>query len=296
MQRRCPDCLGDSPRTIASLDAAAIVRSNGTYRRDALSILDIAADTTFDVVSCSLCGFVYARESLDEDFLSRLYRRVIDPVPAQEAACSPAWVAHQIDLAAALLRRVENHGVVRFLDYGCGEGTIVRAIRGPRIHAMGYEPYMTPDGAVRSSLEEVQDATPFDALLLSDVLEHVPDPRSLLRQCRDLLAADGWMTVSVPLFGEARLQAILDDLRSGRAVTPELNPWEHLNYFSPESLVRMVESEGFRVEPVPVPNFGLRSDSRGIRRALNAARAAARMLRFAAAPAQGSTTVFAQRR
>ncbi len=293
-QRRCPGCLGDSPRTLASLDAATIARNNGTYRPDALKILDIAADTTFDVVSCSLCGFVYARQALDEDFLSRLYRQVIDPELARHAACSPAWVAHQIDLAAALLRRVENRAVVRFLDYGCGEGTIPRAIRGPRIQAMGFEPYVAADG-VLSSLEEVQNAAPFDALLLSDVLEHVSDPRSLLRRCRDLLATDGWMVVSVPLFGRARLRAILDDLRSGRAVTPELNPWEHLNYFSPESLARMVGSEGLRVEPVPVPNFGLRSDSRGIRRFNNLVRSAGRLIRFGAAPAQGSTTVFAQR-
>jgi 2-polyprenyl-3-methyl-5-hydroxy-6-metoxy-1,4-benzoquinol methylase len=295
MQRRCPQCYSSSPQTIVSIDARTVVSGNKTYRRDSLTILGVSPDAQYALGSCSHCGFVYALESLDDKFLQRLYELVIDPESAKEVACSSSWVAHQLELAAALLQRVDGRDVVRFLDYGCGEGTVVHAIRGPKVQATGFDPYAAALNANRS-FDEVRKASPFDAVLLSDVLEHVNEPRSVLARCRELLAERGWLAVNVPDFSPLRLKAILDDLRSGRKVTPELNPWEHLNYFSPRTLVRMVEGEGFEVDAVPAKNFGFRNRARGIHRAGNVVRSAARLIRFAVSPSQGSTTLFAQRR
>lgn len=295
MHRTCPDCFSDTPRPIGSIDAATIVRGNGTYRGNALEILGVSPDEPFDISACTRCGFVYAPKPLDDEFLARLYEQVIDPVLSRQMASSPSWVGHQLELASRLLQRAATTDVVRFLDYGCGNGTVVRAVSGPRVHATGFDPHSSSENATRS-LEQVRMASPFDLILLSDVLEHVQEPRRVLAQCRELLAEGGWIAVSVPDFNPARLRMILKDLRSGGPVTPELNPWEHLNYFSPETLARMVQEEGFDVEPLPAPNFGFRNDTRGVRKAGNVVRSAVRLFRFAVSSAQSITTVFARRR
>jgi hypothetical protein len=143
---------------------------------------------------------------------------------------------------------------------------------------------------------ERRKASLFDAILLSDVLEHVSEPRAILAQCRDLLIEKGWLAVSVPDFNPRRLKAVVDELRIGAKVTPELNPWEDLNYFSSDTLVQMVKGQGFDVDVMPIINFGLRKRVRGIRRIGHVIRSVARLLQFAISPSQGSTTVFAQRR
>lgn len=298
MTRACPACRADAPRIAGSIDAATVVNGNATYRADALSILGLPPDRRFDIARCTRCGFVYARELPDEAFLARLYGQAIDPARAAESARSTSWLAHQLEITAALLARLSVPRAPRVLDYGCGDGSVVRALAAMGIAATGFDPYLrempaAPPARFSRSLEELDP--PFDAVLLSDVLEHVPDPAAVLARCHALLAPRGWLCVSVPDFSTSRLEATLGDLARGRPVTKELNPWEHLNYFSPESLARMVTEAGLAVDVQPPPAFGFRKSARGVRRLGNAMRSAARLARFALRPSAGTTTMYAQK-
>ena len=90
---------------------------------------------------------------------------------------------------------------------------------------------------IRGSLQEVSLApSSFDVVTLWDLLEHIPDPRSLMRRAASLLKPDGYLFVNVP---------DLDSLptRLLRARWPLLLP-EHLIYFSRESLRLCGESAG----------------------------------------------------
>jgi SAM-dependent methyltransferase len=95
----------------------------------------------------------------------------------------------------------------------------------------------------------VQDAAvgdgAYDAITLTDVLEHIPDPVRVLLRTAALLAPDGWLAVKVPC-GPSQL---LKETWRGR-IFPRYRPTladnlVHVSHFSPESLRRALERAGF---------------------------------------------------
>jgi len=81
----------------------------------------------------------------------------------------------------------------------------------------------------------------FDAVTLSHVIEHVPDPLVTLRECKRVLRPSGRLAVTTPNLasrGHARFGA----------AWLHLDPPRHLHLFSVESLRRVAEAAGLRVD------------------------------------------------
>ncbi|HEY8515236.1 MAG TPA: class I SAM-dependent methyltransferase [Candidatus Binatia bacterium] len=91
---------------------------------------------------------------------------------------------------------------------------------------------------------------PPSAITMADVLEHTRDPRAFLTRAYDLLRPGGALFVAVPnhrstLFWTADLITRIPPLAplASRLYVPN-----HYYYFTPKTLVRLVEEVGFRVE------------------------------------------------
>jgi SAM-dependent methyltransferase len=99
----------------------------------------------------------------------------------------------------------------------------------------------------------------FDNITLFHVLEHVPDPKSMLKTCHSLLSPGGILVIAVPnevasLRGvKRRLFSKLRKPKSGGVLgIPRLTldgslGEIHLSHFSPGVLARLLESTGFSV-------------------------------------------------
>lgn len=118
---------------------------------------------------------------------------------------------------AALLELFRAHVLTErpqpfVLDVGCGAGANAREIRklAPAATLLGIEPNAQAAALARAACDEVFEGTlerwldlessrRFDAVLLSDVLEHVVDPLALLRRLGEVpgLRSAAWL-VSVP--------------------------------------------------------------------------------------------------
>jgi 2-polyprenyl-3-methyl-5-hydroxy-6-metoxy-1,4-benzoquinol methylase len=256
-------------------------------------LLGIAEDAVFPLAECPACGFVYAKYLPPAEFLDQVYDAVIDQEVAREQSESLGRMTVLYHLGGLLCGELEvanpDQAVFRVLDFGCGYGTLVRALSSSRIHAVGFETsarrieHMRSQGLrVCSKAEELRQDAPFDAITLVDVLEHVALPRDVLTLCRGLLSDGGFLVVAVPSFTRARVAAIRKTVERGEPLNREVNPWEHLYYFSPSSLDRLLRACGFSPqEPLGSVDVGLRSRLRGVRRMGNSVKSLLRTVSYA---------------
>ena len=86
----------------------------------------------------------------------------------------------------------------------------------------------------------------FSAVTLTDVLEHIPEPVTLLSAVARLMEPGGWLAVKVPC-GRSQWykERILAALNPSHPVSLADN-LVHVNHFSPSSLAKAIERAGFR--------------------------------------------------
>lgn len=92
----------------------------------------------------------------------------------------------------------------------------------------------------------------YGALTFNDVLEHIPEPRPLLTEVRELLVPGGLLAIKVP---HGPMQRIKEHLKRDllglkdwqRYRTGIMIHYSHVNHFTVKSLKRCLERTGYRV-------------------------------------------------
>jgi SAM-dependent methyltransferase len=140
----------------------------------------------------------------------------------------------------------------RYLDVGCGLGEMVAGMARLGMNAEGVEPSrVAVDRAQGLGLKVfhgmLQDAcypdAAFDSVSMYHVLEHTPDPVTVLAECRRILKPGGELLVGVPNF-ESRVRGLV-----GWCWTA-LDLPRHLQHFTPDSLERAARRAGLAVTAV----------------------------------------------
>ena len=163
------------------MEARSFCKTNYTYRKDFAEILGVNETDAFPIVECTSCGFVYAKLLPSPEFLSAVYGDVIDQDIGFRESTNHAWVAHQLHLASVLLEELSRvfgpQEKLKLLDFGCGYGTLVRALLGDRIDCFGFE---TGEREIEflaasklpflDSFKALNSTAPFHGIFLSDVL------------------------------------------------------------------------------------------------------------------------------
>jgi 2-polyprenyl-3-methyl-5-hydroxy-6-metoxy-1,4-benzoquinol methylase len=234
---------------------------------------------------CRLCGgpvrFAFADRSHGERFVSFHCRRcALYQTLGAVAAISPDYV----DLAPddlhgthVFLQREHKHrafrqwrGLVRtrdtgfaagetrnVLDIGCGIGGFLDFAAGEGCRTFGFDASAAQAGVARaahpnvrtaSSLEDyAQQLGPlpaFDFVTMWDVFEHVRTPKALLDSLAPHLAPGALLFIAVPGGGLLPLKLVINRLRAGDT---GLIPWEHVFYYTPRSLAKMLRRSGFAI-------------------------------------------------
>ena len=238
--RPCPLTGEPAARVIAHVPARVVKAANPTYRDDYAEILGISPDDEFPFVE-SPGGFVYAGWTPPADFLRKVYEEVIDH--SRTVTTTIAYRQMLLEFAAAFMRVVAEDKTVRplrLLDFGCGYGALLALLASRDIVAVGFEPSAergkatTADGRFPVLTEEaaLAAAGPFDLFVCTEVLEHVPDPRSALRLFKANGAPGALLALTVPQCEPPDVTHAFAALAAEGRIGGVFNPWEHLNYFT----------------------------------------------------------------
>lgn len=146
----------------------------------------------------------------------------------------------------------------RVLDVGSGMGQCIRCMIDFGFDATGVEPSAQAaeigrerygvDSFVGTLNEFVSDRLaevgPVDAILMMNVLEHVPDPAEILKSAESALVDDGVIVVQVPNdFSALQMAATKMAAKDMWWYAPP----DHVNYFNFESLTHLFETLGWQI-------------------------------------------------
>lgn len=200
-------------------------------------------DSSLQILECSNCGLVT---------LSSL-----QPVQADHYADSGMHGGALLSIEA-WLRETEQDDQRRFemlkaalvnrkvLDFGCGAAGFVRKARSLAAEVVGVEPERRVrqywGNAVRllGSLEEAGNG--YDLITAFHVVEHLPDPRAILRELALRLRDGGRLVIEVPSSEDALLTLYDSD------AFQRFTYWsQHLFLFNAETLRRLAAQAALRV-------------------------------------------------
>jgi 2-polyprenyl-3-methyl-5-hydroxy-6-metoxy-1,4-benzoquinol methylase len=213
---------------------------------------------SFTVIDCERCGWVHVAPVPSAAELAELYRShyygTEKPLYIQRYEEDRPWwemtYADRYDTLESLLPEERR----RILDVGSGPGLFLDTGRKRGWDVLGIEPSVQAAAHSRSlGLEIVEEFLTaetakglgrFDAIHMSEVLEHIPNPIDFLGICSTLLNPGGVICIVVPNDYNPLQQV----LREQDGYAPWwLAPPHHLNYFTPSSLGAFVTRAGYDV-------------------------------------------------
>lgn len=185
--------------------------------------------------TCEACGFLYAPTVRANTAVEVVLPEGYEPV----------WRARHRQILRLLTPLLAENSLV--VDIGAGFGELGRLIvRDGKFRYTGFEPSASTAAAARSrgvdlraelfgpqSLEE-----PADAVVLDNVLEHLADPKALVRDAVEAIRPGGLLVVIVPNRW---------DVRQLHPRWRQANHWippDHINYFTAGSLKRLLTEAG----------------------------------------------------
>ena len=196
-----------------------------------------------DIVRCASCGHMQTSPMPSDAVLETAY----------EDATSEDYVSEasgQRETARRVLDVIEHQGTGRRLaDLGCWVGFLLDEAGQRGWAAKGVEPSRFASEFARDELGlEVLtddlftaplDPGAFDAVVLGDVVEHLPRPEEALERIASLLASDGVVAMMLPDAG-SRLARLMG--KRWWSVIPT-----HVQFFTRKSMRTLLEREGWTV-------------------------------------------------
>lgn len=219
----------------------------------------LRTERMFKLRRCAACDFAFVEEpwTAPEVYDDAYY--------AGQGSDPFVDYAFEFEHPETTIRRHEWRGIVRavrhlhpapgkWLDFGCGNGGLVRFIRDRGDNQVfGFDTGTWAEKARASGLpildgDELADHDgTFDIITAVEVIEHIPNPVEVLKRLRRLLKPGGLLFLTT-----GNLATAPANLGSWYYAFPEV----HVSYFSPRALTLALEQSGFAAtRPGRIPGW-----------------------------------------
>ncbi len=211
------------------------------------------------VIDCRSCGFAHvsplpSNEELRQFYEQEFYQHERPNYFTETKEDLPWWMATYHNYYELFERRSKGRTL---LDIGSGPGHFLSCGNERGWKTMGIEPsgpaarYSSKRGLATVndffSYDRAKNLGTFDVVHAAMVLEHVPDPIGFIENMKRMLKKGGRVAIFCPNDYNP-LQRIL---REERGFAPWwVVPKHHLNYFTIESMKRLLARLGFTIEDV----------------------------------------------
>lgn len=147
-----------------------------------------------------------------------------------------------------------------FLDIGTNMGLFLRCAQGKAWNLFGIEPSPTLSEMARkyfglnvktSYLENAGfEENFFDIVTMTDVFEHIPDPKTMLKNVRRVLKKNGILFIKVPNGNYSLLKLWIAKLMNKNIENDIFDAYEHVVHYTHKSLKGMLENCNFKVKKI----------------------------------------------
>jgi SAM-dependent methyltransferase len=198
-------------------------------------------DDRFALNQCDNCALVTTKPMPSDKILQHYYDR--DYWQSFQSKKSTSLDTLYRWRMAPIVSTIRKHTKYdsKILDWGCGDGSLIRLLRKFGLHCFGIDAYMKDlnDPQISSTAIEKADFPHeyFDIITCFHVLEHLADPLTSVKHALMLLKKGGLIIVEVPNLDSVGFQIF-------RHRWQPLEVPTHLNHFTPATLQKMFEAAG----------------------------------------------------
>jgi 2-polyprenyl-3-methyl-5-hydroxy-6-metoxy-1,4-benzoquinol methylase len=188
------------------------------------------------LAKCRQCNLVFSTLIPSSDELDQHYSQYPRNAEVSQLTTS---------VYAAWIQTWQNQGYSTHLDFGCGSGDLVDYANRNGFESVGIELNLETiiklvnRGIRVESLNEVLiKPKTYDVITIIEVIEHVSDPKSILKELNEKLNKDGLLFITTPNFNSLNRYLLKNMWRA---------LWypDHINIFSKSSIERILYNSGF---------------------------------------------------
>ena len=195
------------------------------------------------ILECAHCGFVYLSSlgHIQSGFYEKSGMHGIEPAPMETWLKDTEWDdQRRFDMLKTMLTNK------KLLDFGCGAGGFLNKAQSLADSVAGIEleqrvrEYWNGELSIHPDLGSAGGG--YDLITAFHVVEHLPDPRAILKALASMLAKNSRMVIEVPSSEDVLLTLYDSD------TFQRFTYWsQHLYLFNAETLRRLAEQAGLRI-------------------------------------------------
>jgi len=169
---------------------------------------------------------------------------------------------HQRFILRLIRKRIATDGSLKVLDIGCGSGTLLYFLKkrlGCDVYGIDIDETAIIKGMENLGIKnlyaysikgfiEQNPSMKFDAIIFTELLEHLDDPADFINDIKGILNPNGHIIISVP----NRERTVNSEMRTDR-------PPHHLTKWNKYSLEKFLNSNGFNISYIAIPSFSISS-------------------------------------